>query len=372
MKEHDEPASPQQNPDEAEARRDKEEAEARVAHAKEVLLTEAALSWQTLRSFGSNLSRLVRAKAEESETAVEASAEPGRTGDRNLDFEKGLSPELREQRGTVFVGSTFLIAIAGGIGFLYIYWTGGNNQLLGGSLALCLAGIGASLVLWSHWLMRHKEAVEERPRMASPPPEREATREAWCSGVTDVRRRRLLQWMSAAGLGVLASIFVSVMRSLGSSPNDSLYTTVWKHGQRLMTVDGKPVTVNSLQFGSSVTVFPEDSIGSEKSQTALIRVPESMLQLPQERANWAPMGYIAYSRICTHAGCPVGLYEKTTYQLLCPCHQSTFDVLKAASPTGGPAARALPQLPLYADADGTLRAAGGFSEPPGPGFWGMP
>jgi ubiquinol-cytochrome c reductase iron-sulfur subunit len=81
---------------------------------------------------------------------------------------------------------------------------------------------------------------------------------------------------------------------------------------------------------------------------------------------------LAFSRICTHAGCPVGLYQSETHLLLCPCHQSTFNVLQSAVPTGGPATRSLPQLPLYVDSDGTLRASGGFSEPPGPGFWGMP
>lgn len=121
-----------------------------------------------------------------------------------------------------------------------------------------------------------------------------------------------------------------------------------------------------------MVVFPENSIGDERAQTVLIRVNEKFLRLPSNRANWAPMGYVAYSRVCTHAGCSVGMFESTTDQLMCPCHQSTFDVLRAARPTGGPAARALPQLPLYADADGILRAGGGFSAPPGPGFWEMP
>ena len=89
-----------------------------------------------------------------------------------------------------------------------------------------------------------------------------------------------------------------------------------------------------------VTVFPEGSIGDEKAQTVLIRVKEQLLRLPEDRADWAPMGYLAYSRVCTHAGCPVGLYEAESHLLLCPCHQSTFNVLEAAQPTGGPAARA--------------------------------
>ena len=139
-----------------------------------------------------------------------------------------------------------------------------------------------------------------------------------------------------------------------------------------MTEHGTPINVSALQPGNTLLVYPEGSIGDEKAQTVLIRVDERFLQMPKERADWAPMGYLAYSRVCTHAGCPVGLYQKQTHLLLCPCHQSTFDVLKGAEPTGGPAARPLPQVPLYVDADGTLRAAGGFSTPPGPGFWGMP
>ena len=171
---------------------------------------------------------------------------------------------------------------------------------------------------------------------------------------------------------MIAAIAISLFRSLGRPPGPSLFTNVWKRGQRLMTLDGRPVNVTALEPGSTTVVFPEDSIGDEKAQTVVIRVNEQFLQLPKERANWAPMGYVAYSRVCTHAGCNVGLFEKTTNLLMCPCHQSTFDVLKAAQPTSGPAARRLPQLPLYADADGNLRARGGFSEPPGPGFWGMP
>ena len=78
---------------------------------------------------------------------------------------------------------------------------------------------------------------------------------------------------------------------------------------------------------------------------------------------------IAYSKICTHVGCPVGLYQADTHELLCPCHQSTFDVLDGARPRFGPATRSLPQLPLAVDGDGFLTAQSDFTEPVGPGFW---
>ncbi len=140
-----------------------------------------------------------------------------------------------------------------------------------------------------------------------------------------------------------------------------------------MDANGRLISINTLDPGGTVVAFPENDVGNERAQTVLVRVDERLLsQVPQRRAGWSPMGYFAYSRVCTHAGCPVGLFEATTGLLMCPCHQSTFDVLRGAQPTSGPAARPLPQLPLYVDNDGTLRAADGFTTPPGPGFWGMP
>lgn len=298
--------------------------------------------------------------------------EADREGDRNLDLEKGVDTRRREKWGAFLVMCAMGVMAAAGFGFLFIYWTGGSNQLLGGDLALFLAGLGAALVLWAHWLTIHKEAVAPRHALASGNRERAAAAVVFQSGVKDVQRRRLLKGMGILGTGFIAAFVMSLTKSLGFSPSTILYSRVWQRGQRLMSLDNTPVTVDSLQPGSTMLVFPEGSIGSEKAQTVLLRVREDLVRLPAERKNWAPQGYLAYSRVCTHAGCAVGMYEATTHLLMCPCHQSTFDVLDGAQPTGGPAARALPQLPLYADSDGVLHAADGFTEPPGPGFWGMP
>ncbi|MDQ6732991.1 MAG: Rieske 2Fe-2S domain-containing protein, partial [Nitrospirota bacterium] len=293
-----------------------------------------------------------------------------RANDQEMDSEAQRA--WRERWGTPLVVFCFLVAILGGVGFLIFYWSGRNNTaLLGGSLALFLGGMGVTLVVWARWLMSDKQAVEPRHALQSASSQREATAKAFCGGAHDVRRRRLLTWMGLSGAGLFGAMALSLMRSLGLSPDTSLYSRIWQGGQRLVTLDGKPVSLGTLQPGSTVTVFPEDKIGNERAQTVLIRVKEDLLQLPEDRASWAPGGYVAYSRVCTHAGCPVGEYQAEQSLLLCPCHQSTFDVLRAAAPTGGPAARALPQLPLYADADGTLRAGGGFTAPPGPGFWGI-
>lgn len=295
-----------------------------------------------------------------------------RADDRNLTLESEKNLFRRKSWGTFLAGFCFAAAFCGGMGFLFIYWTGGSNQDLGGCLAAFFGALSVGLVMHSHLLAVHKEASEPREDTSSPAEERAAAVEDFRAGGLELQRRGMLKWMAAVGLGTTVVMFVSLLKSVLPDPFLSLYSGVWKRGQRLMTGDGKPVKADQLPPGSTTIVFPEDSIGSEKAQTVLIRVDPQLLELPGDRAGWAPLGCVAYSRVCTHAGCPVGMYEKTSHLLMCPCHQSTFAVLRAAQPTGGPAARALPQLPLYVDADGSLRAGGGFSKPPGPGFWGMP
>lgn len=308
--------------------------------------------------------------------AAAAQADPqetGRSHDLDQDCRQRINLIRRERWGTLFVAVAALVGLCAGVGFVYIYWADPNNTvLLGVCLALCFGGLGIALVSWSHNLMRHAEAIEPREILPSSPADMQLAFDDFTEGKQDVKRRTLLTWMGLSFVTVFAASIVSLFRSLGTPPGPSLYDRVWKRGERLMTEDGTAISIHTLQPGNTVLVYPEHSIGDEKAQTVLIRVNQQFLQMPKERADWAPMGYLAYSRVCTHAGCPVGLYQKETHLLLCPCHQSTFDVLKGAQPTGGPAARPLPQLPLYVDGDGTLRAAGGFSTPPGPGFWGMP
>lgn len=295
---------------------------------------------------------------------------PPRSFDISLDSGKNL---VSRRRWGTFLGICLcLAALGGGVGFLVIYWTGGSNEALGGFLFIFFAGLALGLVVNAHLLADHTEATELRESTVSSPEERSATQEEFRCGKLQLQRRGLLKWMAAVGAGTVGAIFISLLRSIMPDPFSTLFSRVWVRGQRLMTIDGKPMKADSLAPGSTTIVFPEDRIGDERSQTVLIRVNPQLLELPSDRDQWAPQGYLAFSRICTHAGCPVGMYEKTAHLLMCPCHQSTFDVLRAAQPTGGPAARSLPQLPIYVDSDGNLRAAGDFSQPPGPGFWGMP
>ena len=171
-----------------------------------------------------------------------------------------------------------------------------------------------------------------------------------------------------AGLG--AALLVPVL-SLGPAPGQSLYVTAWRQGSRVVGPGGEPVRAADVPVGSVTTVFPEGHAGSADSQALLIHVEPQLLHLPEERRGWAPQGFVAYSKRCTHAGCPVGLYRAVTHELICPCHQSTFNVLRGAKPVAGPAARPLPQLPIRMEADGTFAALGDFPEPTGPSFWNM-
>jgi len=282
-----------------------------------------------------------------------------------------MNPERRTFWGTLLAVLFSLAALAASVVFLVVYWSNSGNLLLGASLAVACSGWGATLVIWGRLLTLQREAIAPREPLLPPEPERKAAAKTFTLGTNDVCRRSILRWIGFSAVGMFAAMAASLLRSLGVPSYSSLNSHIWKRGQRLMTVEGQAATVDSMQLGNILTVFPEGRIGDERSQTVLIRVDPSLLELPKTRQDWAPDGILAYSRVCTHAGCTVGLYEKTTHLLLCPCHQSTFNVLCAARPNGGPAARPLPQLPIYADSDGTLRAGGGFSEPPGPGFWGI-
>ena len=189
-------------------------------------------------------------------------------------------------------------------------------------------------------------------------------------GATPVKRRGFLGGLLGAGMGVfsLTALF-PLLRSLGPLPGTTLDTTDWKAGIYLVDQDGNRISQFAIGKGSYVTVYPEgledQDRGQAVDQTMLIHVdPYAVKQMTD-----VPNGFVAYSKLCTHAGCPVGLFERELELLVCPCHQSMFDVTKGGIPIFGPAPRPLPQLPLAIDADGYLYAKAGFNQPVGPGFW---
>jgi len=277
-----------------------------------------------------------------------------------------------EQRSTRRVAVAFGLSTVAGLALAVQYIIGPQVQAEGVLLAISLGGLGYGLVEWAKGFMQEGPVVGEYPPAAEPDSEQEAVDVAQQGWEEPFGRRKLLLKMLGAAAGALGLALVFPIRSLGPSPGRSLQRTSWRKGRRLVRDDGRPVKAGELELEGIITVFPEHHTGAADSQTVLIRVDPSSVRAQPGREDWAPEGHIAYSKICTHAGCPVGLYRAATHDLFCPCHQSTFDVLDGARPVSGPATRPLPQLPLKVDDEGYLVAEDDFSDPVGPGFWNLP
>jgi ubiquinol-cytochrome c reductase iron-sulfur subunit len=273
---------------------------------------------------------------------------------------------MTAQRGVTL---SLLASMLASVVLIGIYLTGGNPQMEGIGLAVALGGLGSAVVIWANALLDNRVEAEERHSLASSAEQRAVALQALDPEQIS-RRRFLLRLLGGAG-GLLAAALVLPAFSLGPQPGSDLFRTAWRRGMRVVDANNQPVQPSALPLDSVTTVFPEGFVGRPDSQTLLIKVRPSDLDLPEGREGWAPEGCLAYSKVCTHAGCPVGLYRAREHQLLCPCHQSTFDVLRGAPPVFGPAARPLPQLPMQIDAEGNLVALGDFPEPIGPGFWDM-
>jgi quinol---cytochrome c reductase iron-sulfur subunit len=259
------------------------------------------------------------------------------------------------------------ISTLASLGLIVVYVAGGGAQIEGVLLGLALGGVGVSIVIWAIALLDAPTESEERHPMASSEAERAEADAAL--DPEQISRRRFLVRVLGGALSALGVALALPVFSLGPLPGTDLFKTGWRAGSRVVGDDDLPIKPGDLALNSVTTVFPQGEVGRADSQTLLIRVRPGDLQLPDGRNAWAPEGIVAYSKVCTHAGCPVGLYRSKQHQLLCPCHQSTFDVLTGANVVFGPAVSPLPQLPLDVDAEGYLIARGDFPEPIGPGFW---
>lgn len=275
------------------------------------------------------------------------------------------------------IAGAFLLAIIAACGFAALYVSGNETQLAGLCVFVALGSLALGLGLWARYYMPSGPEVEKRHQMRSDDDERERFGQEFYAGERTFSRRRLLTRL--LGAGVLASAFAALfpLKSLGPNPGNALAHTNWAKGKRLVDADGKPVRPHDLAQGSAVTVFPEgvhpsNDPSTAQSQTILINYGDGRLKARSGREHWSVDNCVAYSKVCTHAGCPVGLYEASTQRLMCPCHQSLFDVLDGARPVFGPATRSLPQLPLSLDADGYLVAQSDYHTPVGPGYWHRP
>ena len=301
----------------------------------------------------------------------------------------GTKAERRAERA---VASCFVLAFVGAVAFTVCYivlpWQydvssdsyAWYTPVLGVTMALSLFGFGLGAVLWAKLLITEEESVQERHGGRSELADRETTAailsDGW--GMTGIARRSLLQ--RTLGLSVLAlgALAIIPLGGLLKKPKDELFRTGWTDGVRLMTSDRRLVRPGDLEAGGIATVFPatEDGLTTQvvaDSVVLLIRLRPG--QAVQARAGQEDFGwgdYLAYSKICTHAGCPASLYEQQTGRLLCPCHQSQFDLLQDAKPVFGPAARPLPKLAITVDDEGYFVARSDFTEAIGPSFWERP
>jgi ubiquinol-cytochrome c reductase iron-sulfur subunit len=281
----------------------------------------------------------------------------------------------REKRAERAVLLAFGVSAIAGISLLVLYALGGQTQLEGILLMLCLGGLGVGIVVWGQELVPAPIRIEKRSPLGTGAPAIDDLEESIAEEAGISRRKLLLLGLGGA-VGALAAALAIPVLSLGPAPGRSLFVTSWRPGRRLGLPGGGPVTASSIPVDGVLTVFPDGDTSDPNAATLLIHVgPALAATAPAASPGSSPPPpadeFLALSKICTHAGCPVGLYRATQHTLICPCHQSEFDVLDGARPVNGPAVRPLPRLPIRLEADGTFTALGDFPEPVGPSFWDM-
>ncbi|HET6953620.1 MAG TPA: Rieske 2Fe-2S domain-containing protein [Acidimicrobiales bacterium] len=270
--------------------------------------------------------------------------------------------------------------------------TSASHIALGLTMALGMLGIGLGAVHWAKTLMPDEEMVEERHPLRASDESRDRVVQVMAEGGQDaqITRRPLIKYTLGGALGLFAvPLVLQVAGSLGPMPQKSLSLTFWNGGpsgpgeeptftpMRLMRdPENTPIRADDVTLGSVFHVLPEGLLELEhgvleekaKAAVILIRLDPELIESQKQR-DWGFQGIVAYSKICTHVGCPVGLYEQQTHHLLCPCHQSTFDVTQDCKVIFGPAKRPLPQLQITVDDEGYLVSAAPFAEAVGPSFW---
>lgn len=259
-----------------------------------------------------------------------------------------------------------------------------NNMVIGLCLGLALFLIGAGAIQWAKKLMVDEEISEDRHAAHSSPQQIAEITEAFKEGAEEsgFGRRKMIRNSLIGALGVLGLPAIILLRDLGPLPGRALYNTIWAKGIRVVNdVTDRPIKPSDLVVGQLVNAAPanlaplqeenaaEYQNAKAKAAVIVVRIKPGEIRTKPGRENWGIDGILCYSKICTHVGCPISLYEQTTHHVLCPCHQSTFDLADSAKVVFGPAARPLPQLPLAVDSEGYLVAQSGFHEPVGPSFF---
>jgi ubiquinol-cytochrome c reductase iron-sulfur subunit len=310
----------------------------------------------------------------------------------------------QERRAEYVVAFWFFVSTVSTFAFVVTDLIGNTHKqyytpLLGTFLALALGGLGIGMIQWAKKLMGHEEAVQEREPHFSPVEEVEAFERTFgrgvaTSGITKrpIIRRTLL--MAGGALGLIGVVPLLNLGPMSGRKPKALGETSWRdtkattdiagktiQGIRMIDQFGKPVKLGDLSAGGLLTVFPalkkregdeefyEEPSLQVKGDSTVLLIRLRPGELKGKFADNTYFDHIAFSKICTHAGCPVSLYEAQTHHLLCPCHQSIFDVTDGGRPIFGPAARPLPQLAITVDDEGYFIAKGDFNQPVGPTFW---
>lgn len=303
-------------------------------------------------------------------------------GKRRPEPARIVAPGPGDPRAELAAVLAFLAAGACATAFVVVYAVDSlprRTQLLGLSLGLAFAFLATGLVLLGKRVVTSEEVEEDYP------PQRHAAGRAEVEQIVresrdGITRRRLLK-LAGGGAGLATGLaLIAPAVSLGPVFDvGRLAFTPWRRGRRLVDERGRPYRAAEIEEGSFYTAYPEAADREQLgAPLVVVRLPPDSLRLPAGRRGWAPGGIVAYSKICTHAGCAISLYRTPLFDevapataLVCPCHYSTFDPARGGAVTFGPAGRRLPQLPLAVDRRGILRAGGTFSGAVGPSWWGV-
>ncbi|MFD7789262.1 Rieske 2Fe-2S domain-containing protein [Streptomyces nojiriensis] len=302
--------------------------------------------------------------------------------------------ERAAKRSERAVAMLFILSMLATIGFIasyvifpvdkivYIFPIGKVSALnfsLGMTLGVALFCIGAGAVHWARTLMSDVEVAAERHEIAAPPEVKAQVLQDFADGANEsgIARRPLIRNTLLGAMAMVPLAGVMLLRDLGPLPEDKLRKTLWAKGKLLINDNtNEPLRPEDVLVGSLTFARPEGleeeqhdfQVQIAKAALMIVRIQPDDIKDKKE-LEWSHDGIVAYSKICTHVGCPISLYEQQTHHVLCPCHQSTFDLSDGARVIFGPAGHALPQLRIGVNDEGFLEALGDFEEPVGPAFW---
>jgi ubiquinol-cytochrome c reductase iron-sulfur subunit len=303
----------------------------------------------------------------------------GRGRAQNPDDDRMVPRGTPSSRAESVLLLLFALTTLAAVAFIVVYALDrlpNKTQYLGLAIGLAFVLLAVACYVIARWLIVTEELSKPYPEFGRPEEQEQLMQLVEESG-SRFTRRRLLLLAGSSAVGALSVAAIVPAVSMGPLLEiNPLYRTPWFRGRRLVDEAGNPYLASDVEEGAFYTAFPH---GADRDQIGaplvLVRLAEKEIRA---RRDWAPLGIVAYSKVCTHAGCAISLYRKPTYAptqpkpaFVCPCHYSTFDPANAGAVIFGPAGRALPQLPLLIDRSGHLRAAGNFSGPLGPSWWGV-